>query len=147
MSLVDRIKEDVKASLKSGASARAGVLRLLLAELLNKEKEKFGGTGGNLEDADAIAVLQKEAKKRKDAIELFRKGQREDLEEKDEAELKIVGEYLPQPMSVGEIGSIIDGVIAKGASDFNSIMKEAMKELKGRVDGRVVGNIIKEKIK
>lgn len=155
--LADKIKEDLKISLKSGAmeraagseprsSERAGVLRLLLAEVQNKEKEKFGGKGGALSDEDALAVFQKEAKKRREAIELFKKGNRDDLVKKDEAELVVIEEFLPKQLTQEEIRAAIDKLAVAGVGDFNSLMKEAMKELKGRADGRTVGEIIKEKL-
>lgn len=144
--LIDRATDDLKNSLKSGDKNRAGVLRLLIAELRNKEKEKFGGAGGKLEDADALAVLQREAKKRKEAIELFRQGNREDLARKDEAELKIIEEYLPQQLSREEVAAVVDKLTYAAGGDFNSLMKVAMAELKGRADGKLVSEVVKEKL-
>lgn len=142
--LTDRIKEDLKNSLKSGASERAGILRLFIAELQNKQKEKFGGSPGALSDEDATAVLQREAKKRREAIELFRKGNRVDLVKKEENELKVIGEYLPQQLTRAEIKAAVEKLKTKGLADFNSLMRESMKELKGRADGKLVGEIVKE---
>ncbi len=146
MSTHDSIKENLTMALKGGDKDRAGVLRLLLAELNNKQKEKFGGKPQPLADEDALAVLQKEAKKRREAIELFKKGNRDDLVKKDEAELKIIEEYLPKQLSREEVEKVVDDLAAKGAGDFNSLMKEAMKELKGKADGKVVSEIVKEKL-
>lgn len=142
------MREDLNVSLKSGAKERAGVLRLLLAELYNKKKEKQGtGKEPVLNDDETMAVLQKEAKKRRESIDLFKKGQREDLVKKEEGELAIIGEYLPKTMEPEEIKAVINALFEKGLKDFNSLMKEAMKELKGRADGKLVGEIIKEKLK
>lgn len=147
MFLVDRLKEDLKTALKSGQEERVGVLRLLLAEANNKQKEKYGGNPQVLSDEDAIAVFQKEAKKRREAIELFHKGNRDDLVRKDEGELRIIEEYLPKQLAPEEIRAVIEKLVAGGLKDFNSLMKEAMKELRGRVDGRTVSDLIKEMLK
>jgi uncharacterized protein YqeY len=143
MTLSERIKNDLNAALKSGAKEQAGVLRLLLAELHNKEKEKPVGSQV-LNDEETLAVLQREAKKRKEAIELFRKGNREDLAQKDEAEIRVIGEYLPRALSAEEIKEVLDRLVAAGFKDFNSLMREAMKELKGKADGKTVGELVKE---
>lgn len=144
MSLVEKIKENIAAALKGGEKERAGVLRLLLSELNNKQKEKFGGNPKPLTDEDALAVLKKEVKKRKEAIELFRKGNREDLAKKDEAELKIIGEYLPPEISSQEIKAVVERLFAAGNKEFNTLMRETMKELAGQADGKVVSGIVKE---
>ncbi len=146
MTLVGRIKDDLKNSLKTGASERVGVLRLLLSEINNKQKEKSGAANTPLTDAEAVAVFQKEAKKRKEAIELFRKGNRGDLVKKEEAELMVIQEYLPKALSESEIKTVIEKLAATGLNDFNSLMKEAMKELKGKADGKMVGEIIKKRL-
>ena len=145
--LIDRIKDDLKNAMKSGASARAGVLRLIISEINNKQKEKYGAANTPLTDEEATAVLQKESKKRKDAIELFNKGNRDDLVKKDEAELEIIHEYLPKALSEEEVGAVIDALIAKGAGgDYNTLIRESMKALKGKADGKMVGEIIKGRL-
>jgi len=146
MSTHDSIKENLTAALKGGEKERAGVLRLLLAELNNKQKEKFGGNPKPLADEDALVVLQKEAKKRREAIELFKKGNRDDLVKKDEAELRIIEEYLPKQLSREEIVAVVEKLTAEGGKNFNSLMKAAMAELKGRADGKTVREVIKEKL-
>jgi uncharacterized protein YqeY len=146
MTVYESIKENITAALKSGNKERAGLLRLLLAELNNKQKEKFGSELKPLMDEDALAVIQKEAKKRREAIELFKKGNRNDLAEKDEAELKIIEEYLPKQLSREEISTIVEKLATGGDKDFNSLMKAAMAELKGRADGKVVSEVIKNKL-
>lgn len=144
MTFTEKIQEDLKNSLKGGKPERAGVLRLLLSEINNKQKEKFGAANTQLVDEDVVTVLQREAKKRKESIELFRKGDRADLVKKEEAELVVVQEYLPKQLGESEIKSVIDKLAATGLKDFNSLMKESMKELKGKADGKQVGEIIKK---
>ena len=155
MGTLERIKEDLKSSLKSGLADRVGVLRLMLAELQNKEKEKYAKsngfdrltTGTGLDEDEVISVLQKEAKKRKEPIELFRKGGREDLVKKEESELKIIEEYLPRQMPPAEICAHVEKLIGQGIADFNSLMKESIKELKGKVEGGKLAEVIKERLK
>lgn len=148
MSISGRLREDLNASLKSGAKERAGALRLLLSELYNKGKDKQAkGEKPVLSEEEETAVLQRETKKRKEAIELFRKGNREDLAKKDEAELKVIGEYLPPELDPKEIKAVVDRLFAAGHKEFNALMRETMKELKGRVDGREVSEIVKEALK
>jgi hypothetical protein len=147
MSIHELIKQNLAAALKGGSKERAGALRLLLSELYNKQKEKFGGNLQPLADEDALAVLQREAKKRREAIELFKNGKREDLAKKDEMELRVIEEFLPKQLSRDEIKKIVDDLKEKGFSDFNSLMKEAMKELRGRADGRAVSEVVKEELK
>ncbi len=144
MSIVDSIKEDLKAALKNKEEERVGVLRMLIADFQNRSKDKQAkGVDSVLSDEEAIGALQKEFKKRKDAIGLFRKGGREDLAAKEEAELKFLEVYLPKQASQEEIEAVVREVISAGDKDFGSLMKEAMKRLKGKADGGQVGGIIK----
>jgi len=146
MSLIEKLKDDLKASMKSGNAERLGVLRMLIAEVNNKQKAMSGAVATPLTDEEVIAVFQKEAKKRRESIELFKKGNRDDLVKKEEAELAIIREFLPQQMGEAEIKAVIDKLAAAGVNDFNSLMKESMKELKGKADGKLVGEIIKKKL-
>jgi uncharacterized protein len=144
--LADRLKEDLKNSLKAGNSERTGILRLFISEVNNKQKEKFGAEVKVLPDEDVVAVLQKEAKKRREAIELYKKGGRMDLVKKEEAELVILAEYLPKALTHEEIEAVVQKLYASGFKEFNALMREAMKELKGKADGKMVGEIIKAKL-
>jgi uncharacterized protein YqeY len=147
MSLLKKITEDLKTAMKSGDRARVDVLRFVLAGIQGAEKDKYAKAPGvALTDEEAVAVLQKEVKRRKEAIELFKKGNRADLVAKEEGDLKVISEYVPKELSEEEIEKVVDGLAAKGPSDFNSLMREAMKELKGRADGKIVGDIIKRKM-
>ena len=144
--LSEKLKEDLKHSLKSGNSERVGIVRLFISEVNNKQKEKFGAEVKMLSDEDVVVVLQKEAKKRREDIELYKKGGRMDLARKEEMELTILGEYLPKALSSVEIEAVINKLHASGLTEFNALMREAMKELKGKADGRQVGEIIKKKL-
>lgn len=147
MTILEKIIENMKAAMKSGDHARVNVLRFVLAGLRSAEKEKFAKEPGvALTDAEAISVLQKEVKRRKESIELFRKGNRPDLADKEDADLVIIAEYVPKELSTEEIEKIVDALRESGLSDFNALMRETMKEVKGRADGRAVGDVIKKKL-
>lgn len=147
MSLLERITNDLKAAMKSGDRVRVDVLRFVLAGIQGVQKDKYAAQPGvALSDEEAIAVLQKEVKRRREAIELFKKGNRADLVDKEEADLAIIAAYMPKELSPEEIEKIVNDLHTKGFSDFNSLMREAMKELKGRADGKIVGEIVKRKL-
>ncbi len=146
MLLFQKITEDMKAAMKSGDKARLEVLRFTLSGLNAAQKEKtLKDPQAMLSDEEVVTLLQKEAKKRKDSIELFKQGKRDDLVEKEAADLKVIYEYLPAELSRDEIVAIVKDLKAKGAaSDFSGLMKEVMKVVKGRADGKVVGDVIRD---
>lgn len=147
MTIFEKITDDVKSAMKNGDKARLETLRFVLSGLQGAQKDKaLKQPGAALTDDEAISVLQKEAKRRKEAIELFRKGQREDLVEKEEADLAFMYEYIPKALSAAEIEAIVEGLKEKGFADFNTLMRETMKLVKGRADGKTVGDVIKKKL-
>jgi len=156
-----RINEDLKEFLKAGKSFEAGVLRLMVAALKNKEianrglvRTERGQTQMNnqekLTDEEIVDLLMKEVKKRKEAAEVYKKGNREDLAENEMKELAVIKKYLPEELSAEEVGKIIDKAIAvTGATSLKEMGKavaEAAKELKGRADMAEVSKAIKEKL-
>ncbi|MEK7110747.1 MAG: GatB/YqeY domain-containing protein [Patescibacteria group bacterium] len=147
MSLLSRISEDIKTAQKAVEAVHLNTLRFLMAQLQNREIEKRGsGSAGPLTDEETLQVIQREAKKRREAIELYRAGNRADLATKEEAELDIISAYLPAQFGEAEIAAVIDRLVAKGPREFNAIMKMAMAELKGRADGKAVGEAIRAKL-
>lgn len=147
MALHEKLREDLTRALKAGEGERAGVLRFLLAALHNLEIEKkTAGKETVLTDEDVIDALQKEAKRRREAIELMRRGGRNDLAEKEEHELAIVALYMPQAMGKGEIEAIVDELRAQGFGDFNSLMRETMARVRGRADGAMVAGVVRQKL-
>jgi uncharacterized protein len=145
MALFQKINDDMKAAMKSGDKARLEVLRFTLASLNPAQKEKtLKDPQAMLSDDEVITILQKEAKKRKDSIELFKQGGRADLVAKEEGDLKVLYEYLPQELSHDEIVAMVKEAKGNGATDFGSIMKEVMKAAKGRTDGKTVGDVIRD---
>ena len=142
--LKDKIKEDLKNAMKERDEVRVRTLRMINAAIKNFEVEKMK----EADDEDVIGILQKEAKKRREAIEEYRKAGREDLAKDEEAELKVIEEYLPKQMSEDEIRAlamkIISEVGAKSPRDLGKVMKEIMPKVKGRADGKVVNRIVRE---
>jgi len=147
--LHSNITDDLKIAMKSGQGFELGVLRMLSAALHNKEIEKKGkGLKTDLSDDETIEVLTREAKKRKEAAELYLKGNRIDLAEKEKTELKIIKKYLPEQMATDEIEKIVKAAIektgAKDVKEFGKVMAEAMKDLKGKADASSVSEIVKK---
>lgn len=146
MSLKDKITAAAKAAQKSGDIFRLSVLRMLLAAIHNWEIEKFGGNRNSLGDDEVILLLEKEVKKRKEAAELFRKGGRSELADKEEKEILIIAEHLPPPATKEEMERAVEEAIAAGAKDMGAVMKTARQNLPGRVDGRQLSEIVKQKL-
>ena len=146
MNLKNQIQDDLKASMKSGDEIRRTVLRSLNAEIKNAEIAKKD----ILNDGEVLEVISKNVKRHRDSIEQYQKGDRNDLAEQEEKELKILQKYLPEQMGEEEIKKIIKEAVKKtgasGASDFGKAMGVAMKELNGNADGYLVGKIVKEEL-
>ncbi len=149
LSLKERIGEDMKAAMKSGDKERVGVLRMLRAKVLEAEvaaREKQGRDHAATDD-EVVAVISSYAKQRKDSIEAYRGGGREDLATREEAELRIVQEYLPRPLTPDEIRTIVATAIAesgaKSAKDMGAVMKLVMPRLKGSAEGKQVQEIVR----
>jgi len=137
----------MKSAMKAGEKERLETLRFILSGLNAAQKEKeLKESGARLADAETISVLQKEAKRRKESIELFRQGKRDDLVEKESAGLAVVQSYLPEELSRDAVAKIVDEARTKGFNDFSALMRETMKAAAGRADGKIVGEIIKEKL-
>lgn len=147
MSLVQQINLELKESLKARNERKVGALRFLNAQIHNQRIEKkWKGEDADLSDDEVLDVLTREVKKRKEAIELFRKSGREDLVKKEEEELVFLEIYLPKQMSREEIGERVEAILAGGKGDFPSIMKALMAEFRGRIDGKIATEIIKSKL-
>ena len=151
MMLKDKISEDIKTALKSGAEGaiRLSTLRMVSAAVSNKAIELRKKDLG-LSDREILDVISSELKKRKDAAEEFRKGGREDLAKKEESELLVLKEYLPPEISDEDIVRIVrDGVRESGASgekDFGKAMKIIMPTLKGKASGDRVSVALKNEL-
>ncbi len=136
--LTDNLSNLLKNAQLARDKVRVSTLRLLLSEIKNIQIQK----GVELSDADVISVIQKEAKKRRESIESFRSGGREDLALREEAELSILNAYLPAQLTQEElIGLVTEAIKESGASSLADMGKVA-----GRADGSVVSALVKEKL-
>jgi uncharacterized protein YqeY len=147
MSLKEKIDLDLKNSMKSGDKTRLNAIRSIRASLLEKEVSIRVAGKGVLTDEQEIEVLVSLAKKRRDAIEQFTAGNRPDLAETELAELTVIEEYLPEPVSDEDVRAVVEDIVAKtGATsmkDIGKVMGQAMKALKGKADGTKVQEIVK----
>ena len=147
-----KLMDDLKISMKSGDKVRTGCLRMLRSKVLEREVALRPKKGADyeLEDEEALQEIATYAKQRKDSIESYRQGNREDLAVKEEAELKIIEEYLPKQMSADELRPIVDEVIvdsgATSPKDMGQVMKLVMARVRGSADGKVVSQIVSEKL-
>jgi len=144
MSLLKRIDEDLIKALKNRENDKVTLFRGLKSDIKYKQIEK----GKELTDDEVGAVLSSNAKKRRDSIEQFKTGGRQDLVDKETAELDIIKEYLPEQLSEDKIREIIARAIEKTGADsparMGLIMKEVMPELKGKADGKIVNKLAAE---
>lgn len=147
MALRDTVSRDMTLAQKAGDAMRLETLRFVVAQLHNREIEKrSAGKPPALSDEDTLEVLRKEAKKRREAIALYEKGDRGDLAAKEKAELSIIESYLPAQLGASEVEAVVDELWKGGLADFNSLIREAMKRLKGQADGALVSEVIKKKL-
>ncbi len=138
------VEQQIKEALKAGEALRLSTLRLLLSAINNegiaKQKE--------LSEEEVITVVQHQAKQRREAIEAYEQGGREELAAKERQELEILGNFLPQQLSEEEVKKIVVEVVA-GLSDdekknFGKVMGQAMARLKGQTEGNLVSKVVKE---
>jgi hypothetical protein len=147
-----KLMDDLKASMKSGDKLRTGCLRMLRSKVLEREVALRPKKGADyeLDDEEALQVISTYAKQRKDSIESYRAGGREELAAREEAELKIIEEYLPARMSEDELGRIVNEVIADcGATtpkEMGQVMKGVMARVRGQADGKMVNAIVRRKL-
>jgi uncharacterized protein len=145
MSLLERVQSDITAAMKAGERERVGRLRLVSAELQKAHKDAAAGS-----EADEVAVLQRERKRRLEAAEAYREAAREDLAEGELEEAQLIEAYLPAQLTDDELHAIIGDVVAEtGASspkEMGRVMSEVMPRLGGRADGKRVSAIVKEKL-
>lgn len=150
MSLRDKILDDLKSAMKAKDAERLNVLRSLKAKLLEKEISERKGGEATLSDEQVVEVLMKAAKQRKESIDQFEDGGRDDLAEKEKLELQIIEEYLPEMMSEDEIREVvqkqIDKMGAESMADMGKVMGALMGRLKGKAEGATISKIVKEEL-
>jgi hypothetical protein len=136
--LQQRIQDDLKTAMRAADALARETLRMVLADLKNKRIE----LGRELEDEDVVGVLQKGVKNREESAQQFAAGGRQDLVDKERAEIAVIGRYLPEQLSEDEVREIVRAAIAElgvaGKQDIGKLMKAVMARHKGRVDGKLV---------
>jgi uncharacterized protein YqeY len=146
VSLVARLEGEVKEAMLARDGDRRDALRLILASLRSAEKD----LQRPLTEDEELQVLQRERKRRNEAADAFRSGGREDRAEKEEAELAILEEFMPAPLSEEELERIVDDAIAEtGATsirEMGRVMADVMPQIAGRADGSAVSQIVREKL-
>lgn len=144
MNLIDQIREDLKEALKAKDGTKVSVLRFLLAGIGNREIDKREP----LNEEEILAEVASSVKRHRESIEAFKNGGRQDLVDKEEAELTILLQYLPEQLPDGEVRRIAEEVIhlvgAASPGDIGKVMKELMPRIKGRAEGRTVNEIVRE---
>src|SRR6185436_6819314 len=137
--IADRIKADVTSAMKAGERDRVTALRLVLSELQKADKEG---------DADELAVLRRERKRRREASEAYREADRDDLADAEDFEAQIIETYLPAELSDAELDGLVERAVAEtGAEsqrDMGKVIKHVMAAAGGRADGRRVSTNVKE---
>jgi len=146
MSLIVRIEEELKAAMRARDQERTDTLRMTLASLRGAEKELLRP----LREDEELQVLQRERKRRREAAQAFRDGNRPEQAAKEDRELEVIEEFMPEPMSEGDIEQIIDDAIAEtGATslrDLGRVMADVMPQVAGRTDGSTVSQLVREKL-
>ena len=146
MTLIEELQDDVKEAMRAGDTARRDALRLILASLKSAEKDLLRP----LTEDEELQVLQRERKKRIEAAEAFRGGGREEQAAKEEAELAVLEEFMPEPLTEEELERILDDAIAENGAtsmrDMGRVMKDVMPQIAGRADGAAVSQMLREKL-
>lgn len=138
------IQKNIIVALKEKKETELKVFRFVLSQIqyeeINKQKE--------LTDEEVVVVLQKEVKKRKEAIEMFKKGGRFDLVEDEEKQLQVIAKYLPEQMSDEEINTVIEEILSflPEAPNMGKVMAKVMAKVKGKTDGNRVSQLVKQKL-
>ena len=144
MSLYEEINEHLKEALKSKKTDALNALRGLKAVIKNKEVE----LRRKLEDNEIIQLIAKQIKQRKESIAQFQKGNRPDLVEKEEKELKVLEQFMPPPLSEKELDIILQEIITEteaiGPQDMGKVMKIAMSRLSGRAEGKIISQKVRQ---
>jgi len=146
MALKDRIVGELKSAMKAKDAPATGCLRLILAAIKNREIEKRG----ELDDAECIKVLSALTKQRNESIDMYRQGGRQDLVEKETAELNLIRSFLPKPLSEEELSRLVDEAIAEteagSVKDMGKVMKTLSPKVSGRADGKQVSELVRSKL-
>ena len=146
MSLKEQIQKDFIEAFKAKDAVKSSALKMLQAEIKNTEIKKQNP----LDDGEVVQVAAKEAKKRKDAMEIYEKENRKEMYENEKAEFEVLSRYLPEQMSEEEIRKLVKSAIEKtsalSAEDIGKVMGVLMPQVRGKADGSLVNKIVKESL-
>ena len=146
MTLIEELGDEVKEAMRAGDAARRDALRLILSSLKSAEKDLLRP----LTEDEELQVLQRERKKRIEAAEAFRGGGRDEQAAKEDAELAVLEEFMPEPLTEEELERILDDAIAENGAtsmrDMGRVMKDVMPQIAGRADGAAVSQMLREKL-
>jgi uncharacterized protein YqeY len=146
VSLIGRLEQEVKDAMLARENERRDALRLILSSLRSSEKD----LQRPLSDDEELQVLQRERKKRLEAAEAFRDGDRPEQAAQEELELSILQEFMPEPLEEEELERIVDDAIAENGAtslrDMGRVMADVMPQVAGRADGSAVGQLVREKL-
>ena len=146
MALREKLDEDLKSAMRAKDSLRMNTVRALKSAIKYREIELMKP----LDDAAILGVVATEIKRRRDSVEQYRAGNRDDLADKEDAEIKILQEFLPQQLTPAEVEAKVAEVIARvgalGPKDMGAVMKALLPEVQGRADGKVVSELVKQRL-
>jgi len=146
MALREKLDEDLKAAMRERDQVRLSTVRMLKSAIKYREIELMK----TLDDAGIQAVIASEIKRRRDSVEQYKAGNRQDLADKEDAEMRILQAYLPQQLSHAELEAKVNEVIgrvgAKGPKDMGAVMKALLPEVQGRADGKTVSDLVKQRL-
>lgn len=146
MSVKTRLKDDMKQAMRSGDKARLGTIRMALAAIQQREVDERI----ELDEAAVLGVIEKMIKQRRESVEQYRAGQRDDLADKEAAEIEVLSSYLPEPLDAAELAAMVDAAIAAtGAAsmkDMGRVMAELRAQAQGRADMAVLSATVKAKL-
>jgi uncharacterized protein len=144
--LTDQLQADMKDAMRGGEAVRRDTLRMAIAAVQNAAKDKRAG----LTDDEVLAVLTRQVKTRRESITAYRDGGRDDLADKEQAEIEVLVPYLPEQLDEAEVRAlVIEAIAATGARspmDMGRVMSELMPRVKGRADGKLVSSIVNEEL-
>lgn len=147
--IAEQVIEDIKTAMKAKDQTALLALRALKTALTNASIEK-GSLSTVLEEAESIAVIRKQLKQREDAADQYKKANRPELAEKEEAEIAVLSKYLPAPLSQEEVAALVDAVVAElGATskkDMGNVMKVLQERTQGRANGKELSQLVSQKL-
>ncbi|PSL05342.1 hypothetical protein CLV30_104211 [Haloactinopolyspora alba] len=146
--LKDRLRADLTTAIRNKDEVRKSTIRMTLSAIGNEEVA--GSDARELTDDEVVAVLTREAKRRREAAEAFRAGGRTESAEREESEAAVLAEYLPEPLSEAELGQIIEAAVeqtgADSPRDMGQVMKIVQPQVRGRIEGSAVAAAVKARL-